>query len=67
MANLSALEPLDHSVLEEDLDGEPTEGLSVPELLEHSVLEENLERQAYEGAVRSGTVRAFGSERRPGR
>ena len=39
------------------------EGLSVPEPLEHWVLEENLGRQAYEGAVRSGTVRAFGSGR----
>ena len=27
VTNLSALEPLEHSVLEEDLDGEPTEGL----------------------------------------
>ena len=47
--NLSALEPLEHSVLEEDLDGEPTEGLSVPEPLEHSVLGKNLDDKPMKG------------------
>ena len=37
MEGLSVPEPLEHSVLDEDLDGRPMEGLSVPEPLEHSV------------------------------
>ena len=34
---ISALEPLEHSVLEEELDKEPLKELSIPEPLEHSV------------------------------
>ena len=51
VTNLSTLEPLEHSVLEEDLqlDGEPMEGLSVPEPLEHSVLGENLDNKPMKG------------------
>ena len=59
VTNLSALEPLEHSVLEEDLDREPTEGgnlddkpmkgLSVPEPLEHSVLDRDLDVRPMEG------------------
>ena len=49
VTNLSTLEPLEHSVLEEDLGGEPMEGLSVPEPLEHSVLEENLDDKPMKG------------------
>ena len=37
MEGLSVPEPLEHSVLDEDLDGRPMDGLSVPEALEHSV------------------------------
>ena len=39
MAGISVPEPLEHSVLDVDLDGRPMEGLSVPEPLEHSVLD----------------------------
>ena len=49
VTNLSALEPLEHSVLEDDLDGEPTEGLSIPEPLEHSVLGGNLDDKPMKG------------------
>ena len=49
MTNLSAPEPLEHSVLDEDLDGRPMEGLSVPEPLEHSVLDEDLDGKPMEG------------------
>ena len=49
VTNLSALEPLEHSVLEEDLDGEPTEGLSIPEPLEHSVMGGNLDDKPMKG------------------
>ena len=49
MTNLSALEPLEHSVLDEDLDGRPMEGLSIPEPLEHSVLDEDLDGRPMEG------------------
>ena len=52
MTNLSAPELLEHSVLDEDLDGRPMEGLSVPEPLEHSVLDEDLDGKPMEG--RSG-------------
>ena len=38
MTGPSAPEPLEHSVLDEDLDGRPMEGMSVPEPLDHSVL-----------------------------
>ena len=49
MTNISALEPLEHSVLEEDLNGKPTEGLSVPEPLEHSVPDGDLDGRPMEG------------------
>ena len=49
VTNLSAPELLEHSVLEEDLDGRPMEGLSVPEPLEHSVLDEDLDGKPMEG------------------
>ena len=38
MSGISVPEPLEHSVLDVDLDGKPMEGISVPEPLEHSVL-----------------------------
>ena len=46
VTNLSALEQLEHSVLEEDLDSRPLEGLSIPEPLENSVPEVILERSS---------------------
>ena len=49
VTNLSVLEPLEHSVLEEDLNSKPTEGLSVPEPLEHLVLEANLDDKPMKG------------------
>ena len=49
VTNLSAPEPLENSVLDEDLDGKPLEGLSVPEPLEHSVLDEDLDSRPMEG------------------
>ena len=49
MMELSAPEPLEHSVMDEDLDGRPMEGLSVPEPLEHSVLDEDLDGRPMEG------------------
>ena len=48
MTELSAPEPLEHSVLDEDLDGRPVEGLSVPEPLEHLVLDEDLDGRPME-------------------
>ena len=45
----SAPEPLEHSVLDEDLDGRPMEGLSIPEPLEHSVLDVDLDGRPREG------------------
>ena len=53
VTNLSALELLEHSVLGEDLDRRPLEGISGQE--------------TPGGAVHSGTVRAFGSSGNPGR
>ena len=53
-----APEPLEHSVLDEDLDGRPMEGLSVPEPLEHSVLHENLDDTS---VVRASEQRSEGS------
>ena len=49
VTNISALELLEHSVLDEDLDSRPMEGLSVPELLEHSVPDEELDGRPMEG------------------
>ena len=49
MTGPSAPEPLEHSVLDEDLDGGPMEGLSVPEPLEHSVLVQDLDGGPMEG------------------
>ena len=43
MAGISVPEPLEHSVLDVDLDGRPMEGLLVPEPLEHSVLDVTLD------------------------
>ena len=48
VTNLSAPEPLEHSVPNEDLDGRPMEGLSVLEPLEHSVLDEDLDGRPME-------------------
>ena len=50
VTNLSALEPLEHSVLDDTLDGRPMEGLSIPEPLEHSVLDEDLDGKPIEGS-----------------
>ena len=49
VTNLSVPELLEHSVLDEDLDGKPLEGLSVSEPLEHSVLDEDLDGRPMEG------------------
>ena len=43
MTGISVPEPLEHSVLDVDLDGRPMEGISVPEPLEHSVLDVDLD------------------------
>ena len=51
VTNPSTLEPLEHSVLGEDLDSRPLEGLSVPEPLEHSVLVETLDGRPMEGLL----------------
>ena len=49
MTNISAPEPLEHSILDEDLDGRPMEGLPIPEPLEHSALDEDLDSKPMEG------------------
>ena len=49
VTNLSALEPLEHSVLEEDLDSRLLVGLFVPEPLEHLILVETLDGRPMEG------------------
>ena len=51
VTNLSTLEPLEHSVLDDDLNGRPTEGLSIPEPLEHSVPDEDLDGRPMEGRL----------------
>ena len=67
VTNLSDLEPLEHSVPEEDLEGEPTEGPVHSGTVRAFGSGGKSGRQAYEGSVCSGTVRAFDSGRRPGR
>ena len=49
VTNLSSPEPIEHSVLGEDLDGRPMEELSFPEPLEHLVLDEDLDGKPMEG------------------
>ena len=49
VTNISTLDLLEHSVMDEDLDSRPMEGLSVLEPLEHSVLDEDLDGKTMEG------------------
>ena len=49
MEGISVPEPLEHSVLDVDLDGRPMEGISVPEPLEHSVLDIDRDGRPMEG------------------
>ena len=44
-------EPLEHSVLDVDLDGRPMEGILVSELLEHSVLDVDLDTRPMESML----------------
>ena len=48
-AGISVPEPLEHSVLDVDLDGRLMEGISVPEPLEHSVQDLDLDGRPMEG------------------
>ena len=48
------LEPLEHSVLDTALDGQPMEGIPVLEPLEHSVLKMTLDSRPEDG--RLGTI-----------
>ena len=67
MEGVPVLEPIEHSVLEKPLDGGPMKEMSVLEPLEHSVLLMARTDGPIGGGASSGTDRAFGSGKAPGR
>ena len=56
MAGKLDLEPLEHSVSEEDQTGGPMEGEFGPQLLEHSVLDMHLDSQPHHDVLDSGPL-----------
>ena len=67
MEGAPVLEPIEYSVPEKPLDGGPMEGAPVLEPIEHSVPEKPLNGGPMEGGASSGTDKAFGSGKAPGR